>query len=137
MVNQLFLSGILISRPNLLCQIHFNFNIVNVVLISIITTLLIVLPIAIKINFSSIEYPNFQKVYKYYTGLSINYNLIPFALIVHLIYELFFDKILEGVFFFVIFKDYFDTYGLTLGLILTNLCYTIFQTLSLYYEEKV
>ena len=43
-----FVSGILISRPNLLDQIHFNFNIVNVVVISIITTLLIVLPIAIK-----------------------------------------------------------------------------------------
>lgn len=131
-----FVSGILTLRGSLLDQIHFNFNILRVFIVSISITLILIVPIAKKINFSNIEYPNFKKIYQYYTGLQLRNYQIPIAILIHLVYELFFDKILEGIIFFVIFKNSFSLFGFTLQLILTNLCYTIFQTLSMYYEEE-
>ena len=129
-------SCVLILSPALTVYFNFNIPIFQILLGSILISIGFVIPIAKYINFSDFEYPNLMSVYNYYTGLKLNPNFKLVYIIIHFIYELFFDKILEGAIFFIYYRELFKLYGFVPELIITNLVYSLSQTFSLYEDNN-
>ena len=125
-------AAVIIFNPQLNVFFNFNFPIIKVLLASIGISFGIIIPFARYINFSEWEHPNLLRVYNYYTGLKLVPFLKPVYIIIHFIYEMFFDKILEGAIFFVYYRDFFKLAGFVPELIISNLVYSLSQTFSLY-----
>lgn len=125
-------ASVIIFNPTLNKFFNFNFPIFNMIGYSILISLGLILPIAKLINFSDWDHPDLIKVYNYYTGYKLIPQLRYVYVIIHFIYELFFDKILEGAIFFVYYRELFKQYGFIQELIISNLVYTLSQTFSLY-----
>ena len=125
-------AAVIIFNPQLNTFFNFSFPILRVLIFSILISLGIILPIANYINFSDWEHPNLIRVYNYYTGLNLIPILKPLYVVIHFIYEMFFDKILEGAIFFVYYRELFKLTGFWQELIISNLVYSLSQTFSLY-----
>lgn len=125
-------SCVLILNPALTVYFNFNIPIFQILLGSVLISIGFVIPIAWIINFSDFEYPNLMSVYNYYTGLKLIPFLKPIYVVIHFVYEMFFDKILEGAIFFVYYREFFKLFGFVPELIISNLVYSLSQTFSLY-----
>ena len=125
-------AAVIIFNPHLNSSFSFNFPILKVLISSILISFGVILPITKYINFSEWEHPNLLRVYSYYTGLKLIPFLKPIYVVIHFVYEMFFDKILEVAIFFVYYREFFKLSGFVPELIISNLVYSLSQTFSLY-----